>query len=76
MNPVTLWCEEETLPSASHLARLEGYFDGNHTDDLTQWLIPHREFRRLSLEDFETIFKATASGHLSWVLLFPDGYRL
>lgn len=65
-------------PPPSHVLRrsVELAFDGNHSDLVVDWLVVDAGIVRLTLEDLESMFKATSDGHLAWVCVPPEGYRL
>ena len=52
-------------------------FDGNHTNDLAAWLVPNDswddEYAPLMLDQ---LMDWTSRGHLGWVLVPPQGFRL
>jgi len=66
------------IPPPSHVLRkrVDGAFDGSHADFILNWLVIKPGVTVVSLEDMESMFKATVDGHLAWVCIPPPGYRV
>lgn len=65
-------------PPASHLVRQsdELGFDGNHNDLVVDWCVPKEGARLLTRADLASMLRATRDGHLAWVCVPPEGYRI
>ena len=70
MSGIPLW--DVPIPSSRVLFQRVGRmgFDGNMTDDISNWLFPEKDVVFITDSAFDDLMRATVEGNTSWAIFW------